>query len=392
MTDVAQSSQHEHDQLENAAPPSENEGTTSHDIPLPAAPAPRRSPRTGTPRRRCRTRPAGRRRRTAAAAPRRAVRALPRPAGRRPGRRAEGARQRHRLPVPRGERVHLADRRDGRPTRCWCMAAEAADAATTATLYVREYAQPGEVAYFTSRVHGAVWVGNVPSRRRHRRRCSGIATRPLDAARRRPAAAPRAPTPRCCAASTRRSTRCCPAVEHRRSAQVLDELRLVKDDWEIGRLRYACDATARGFADVVRELPNGASAAPTSAASAGSRARSGGGPGSRATRSATPRSSAPAGTRTTLHWWRNNGVVEPGQLLLADMGVETDELYTADVTRTMPVDGEWTPAQLQGLPRRARGAGRRHRRGEGRRRLPRRAPRRDVGARRPPALAGASCR
>jgi Xaa-Pro aminopeptidase len=34
-------------------------------------------------------------------------------------------------------------------------------------------------------------------------------------------------------------------------------------------------------------------------------------------------------------------------LLLADMGVETDELYTADVTRTMPVSGEWTPAQLQ---------------------------------------------
>jgi Xaa-Pro aminopeptidase len=27
------------------------------------------------------------------------------------------------------------------------------------------------------------------------------------------------------------------------------------------------------------------------------------------------------------------------------MGVETDELYTADVTRTMPVSGEWTPDQ-----------------------------------------------
>jgi Xaa-Pro aminopeptidase len=27
--------------------------------------------------------------------------------------------------------------------------------------------------------------------------------------------------------------------------------------------------------------------------------------------------------------------------------VETDELYTADVTRTMPVSGEWSPAQLK---------------------------------------------
>jgi Xaa-Pro aminopeptidase len=34
-------------------------------------------------------------------------------------------------------------------------------------------------------------------------------------------------------------------------------------------------------------------------------------------------------------------------LLLADMGIETDELYTADVTRTMPVSGEWTPDQLR---------------------------------------------
>jgi Xaa-Pro aminopeptidase len=48
---------------------------------------------------------------------------------------------------------------------------------------------------------------------------------------------------------------------------------------------------------------------------------------------------------TTLHWWRNNGDIAPGQLLLADMGIETDDLYTADVTRTMPVNGEWTPEQ-----------------------------------------------
>ncbi len=48
---------------------------------------------------------------------------------------------------------------------------------------------------------------------------------------------------------------------------------------------------------------------------------------------------------TTLHWWRNHGAITPDQLLLADMGIETDELYTADVTRTMPVTGEWTDVQ-----------------------------------------------
>ena len=34
---------------------------------------------------------------------------------------------------------------------------------TTSTLYVREYAGPGEVGYFASRTQGAVWVGNVPT-------------------------------------------------------------------------------------------------------------------------------------------------------------------------------------------------------------------------------------
>ena len=67
---------------------------------------------------------------------------------------------------------------------------------------------------------------------------------------------PRRPRRSCCAASTPRSTRCCPAPTNDRLAQVLDELRLVKDDWELDRLRHACEATARGFADVVRELPH----------------------------------------------------------------------------------------------------------------------------------------
>ena len=63
--------------------------------------------------------------------------------------------------------------------------------------------------------------------------------------------------------------------------------------------------------------------------------------------SATPRSWPAAPTRRRLHWWRNNGPTQTGQLLLADMGVETDELYTADVTRTLPIDGRYTPDQLR---------------------------------------------
>ncbi|WP_397333867.1 M24 family metallopeptidase [Ornithinimicrobium sp. INDO-MA30-4] len=49
----------------------------------------------------------------------------------------------------------------------------------------------------------------------------------------------------------------------------------------------------------------------------------------------------------TLHWIRNTGDVSPGDLVLIDAGVETDSLYTADVTRTLPVDGTFTPNQRQ---------------------------------------------
>src|SRR5690606_4935969 len=48
---------------------------------------------------------------------------------------------------------------------------------------------------------------------------------------------------------------------------------------------------------------------------------------------------------TTLHWIRNDGEVRPGELLLLDAGVEVESLYTADVTRTLPIDGTFTDVQ-----------------------------------------------
>jgi Xaa-Pro aminopeptidase len=48
---------------------------------------------------------------------------------------------------------------------------------------------------------------------------------------------------------------------------------------------------------------------------------------------------------TTLHWMHNTGYTVPGELLLLDMGVEGRDLYTADVTRVLPIDGRFSPAQ-----------------------------------------------
>jgi Xaa-Pro aminopeptidase len=43
----------------------------------------------------------------------------------------------------------------------------------------------------------------------------------------------------------------------------------------------------------------------------------------------------------------NTGRTAPGDLLLMDMGVESPHLYTADVTRTVPVSGTFAPLQRQ---------------------------------------------
>ena len=48
---------------------------------------------------------------------------------------------------------------------------------------------------------------------------------------------------------------------------------------------------------------------------------------------------------TIMHWTDNDGPVRPGDLLLLDAGVETHTLYTADVTRTLPISGTFTPLQ-----------------------------------------------
>jgi Xaa-Pro aminopeptidase len=49
---------------------------------------------------------------------------------------------------------------------------------------------------------------------------------------------------------------------------------------------------------------------------------------------------------TTLHYIESQGPVKPGDLLLMDVGAEYDH-YTADVTRTFPVNGKFSPGQAE---------------------------------------------
>ncbi|MFB9322394.1 aminopeptidase P family protein [Cryptosporangium minutisporangium] len=123
-------------------------------------------------------------------------------------------------------------------------------------------------------------------------------------------------------------------------AAALGELRLVKDAWEVEQLRDAVDATVRGFADVVRALPADRESSERLVDGVfGLRARHDGNTVGYGTIAA-------AGAHAcTLHWWRNDGVCRPGELLLLDAGVENRHLYTADITRTVPVAGRFSPVQ-----------------------------------------------
>src|SRR5690606_13632006 len=47
----------------------------------------------------------------------------------------------------------------------------------------------------------------------------------------------------------------------------------------------------------------------------------------------------------TLHWVRCDGAVGEDELLLLDMGVETNAFYTADITRTFPASGTFSETQ-----------------------------------------------
>jgi Xaa-Pro aminopeptidase len=130
--------------------------------------------------------------------------------------------------------------------------------------------------------------------------------------------------------------------QHLALKSALDELRLIKDDWELDELQRAADGTIRGFEDCAREWDQ------ARASSRGERFIEG-----TFNRRARIEGEGPAYTSivaggshaTTLHWTANTGRLREGELVLMDLGLELPSLYSADVTRTLPVSGRFTGLQ-----------------------------------------------
>lgn len=121
-------------------------------------------------------------------------------------------------------------------------------------------------------------------------------------------------------------------------------IRLVKDAFEVAELEHAVAITKAGFEQIIAALPRATSHHRGERVIEGAfiaKAREDG-------NGLGYDTIAAAGNHAnTLHWIDNDGAVTPGDLVLVDAGVEADSLYTADITRTLPVDGTFTDDQRE---------------------------------------------
>jgi Xaa-Pro aminopeptidase len=207
-------------------------------------------------------------------------------------------------------------------------------------LYARPRSSRDTDEFFRDRRYGELWAGRRPSLR-EMSDSLGLEVRHLGELEERLGGSAKTRVLRGVDAFVDRAVPADPGRD-RDLERVLSEMRLVKDEWELGQLAEACDITALGFSDAVREwddvLRHGER---WLEGTFFRRARSMG--------NDLGYDSIVAGGRhaTTLHWIENSGPITPGELVLLDMGVEGHELYTADVTRTIPVDGTYTPLQRE---------------------------------------------
>ncbi|MGK5641866.1 aminopeptidase P family protein [Streptomyces sp. URMC 126] len=194
-----------------------------------------------------------------------------------------------------------------------------------AVLYVRPRPprSAGSPAFYRDRRHGEFWVGRSADPA-ETERATGIRCAPLDPDGSLPPGRD--------------------ATADAELAMVLSELRLVKDAWEIEQLQQAVDHTTAGFEDVVRSIPRALAHRRGERwieGVFGLRARAeGNGTGYETI-------AASGAHACVLHRTRNDGRLNPADLLLLDAGVETDTLYTADITRTLPLSGRFSPVQRQ---------------------------------------------
>ena len=127
-------------------------------------------------------------------------------------------------------------------------------------------------------------------------------------------------------------------VDFRHIGDLVDELRVFKNSMEVERLQKACDITALSLTRVMRECKPDRYEFEMEAVIEGTFLEYG---------SQMPGFSSIVGSgpnSTTMHYEPNDRLMEDGDLLLMDIGSEYG-YYTADITRTIPVNGRFSEEQ-----------------------------------------------
>ena len=119
---------------------------------------------------------------------------------------------------------------------------------------------------------------------------------------------------------------------------LVDSMRLVKDADEIARMRKAIDISAAGHIAAMQAARPGVWEYEIEAALEAGFRRNG------ADRLGYPSIVGSGPNSTTLHYDVNRRQTRDGDLVVVDAGAEWGQ-YTADVTRTFPVNGKFTPRQ-----------------------------------------------
>jgi Xaa-Pro aminopeptidase len=208
-----------------------------------------------------------------------------------------------------------------------------------AILFVEANPGKSDATFFTDRAKGALWVGPRLGVAESRTRFGVDACRPLsELGAYLAGAASRGPTRALRGASAAVDGALPASDRDKELSAYLAEARILKDTLEVAELRAAVASTRRGFEDVVKRLPKARSEREVEGVFA-LRARVEGNDVGYGTIAA-------AGAHAcVMHYRDNDGTLSPGDLLLLDAGVEGNSLYTADITRTLPISGRFSKPQ-----------------------------------------------
>ncbi|MDD4843979.1 MAG: aminopeptidase P family protein [Anaerotignum sp.] len=129
-----------------------------------------------------------------------------------------------------------------------------------------------------------------------------------------------------------------PAVGLQDLYPIFSDLRLIKEDWELERMRKAMQITEEGFLAMMENADSGMMEYEIEAYFDFVLTQ-------RGVRQKAFQTIAAAGKRgTILHYVENNQQTKDGDLILVDAGAQVD-WYNGDITRTFPVNGKFTERQ-----------------------------------------------